>query len=203
MASPYCSKFQEQICVFERPHCPIAGKIILIILVGTGRHFVYCIWLWFGSNIMSVATINNVCTLHEFQWKLFFWRKWVLVDNIILIKIIWVWSINNFKLALALSPIWTDFWWLERCPHKFHIGIFYDLHAHQNLSLKFTFSHVTFIIFVAFIYYYLYMFLQIVCMCQCKLFTTRFKSFWPSWIVWMCLFKCPACENDSSQNPHL
>ena len=57
------------------------------------RRFVYCVWLCFG-NIMSVATINNVHS-HKFQWNFFFWRKWVVVDNIILIKIIWVWPKIN------------------------------------------------------------------------------------------------------------
>ena len=61
---------------FWKAYCPIAGKIILIILVGTGRRFVYCVWLCFGNILMSVATINNVHS-YKFQWNFFFWRKWV------------------------------------------------------------------------------------------------------------------------------
>ena len=85
---------------FWKAYCPIAGKIILIILVGNGRRFVYCVWLCFG-NIMSVATINNVHS-HKFQWNFFFWRKWVVVDNIILIKIFWVIPILSSKIDSKL-----------------------------------------------------------------------------------------------------
>ena len=64
------------------------------------RRFVYCVWLCFG-NIMSVATINNVHS-HKFQWNFFFWRKWVVVDNIILIKIFWVIPILSSKIDSKL-----------------------------------------------------------------------------------------------------
>ena len=90
---------------FWKGYCPIAGKIILIILVGTGRRFVYCVWLWFGNIIMSVATINNVHS-HKFQWNFFFWRKWVVVDNIILIKIFWVLHYHQKLILNYCLPTW-------------------------------------------------------------------------------------------------
>ena len=89
---------------FWKAYCPIAGKIILIILVGNGRRFVYCVWLWFG-NIMSVATINNVHS-HKFQWNFFFWRKWVVVDNMILIKIFWVLYYHQKLILDYCLPTW-------------------------------------------------------------------------------------------------
>ena len=89
---------------FWKAYCPIAGKIILIILVGNGRRFVYCVWLCFG-NIMSVATINNVHS-HKFQWNFFFWRKWVVVDNIILIKIFWVLYYHQKLILDYCLPTW-------------------------------------------------------------------------------------------------
>ena len=68
------------------------------------RRFVYCVWLCFG-NIMSVATINNVHS-HKFQWNFFFWRKWVVVDNIILIKIFWVLYYHQKLILNYCLPTW-------------------------------------------------------------------------------------------------
>ena len=69
------------------------------------RRFVYCVWLWFGNIIMSVATINIVHS-HKFQWNFFFWRKWVVVDNIILIKIFWVLCYHQKLILNYCLPSW-------------------------------------------------------------------------------------------------
>ena len=105
----------------------------------------------------------------------------------------------DVSLQIKCIPQCSHFWFLGCCLHQLH-RCFFKLPAWENYFPQE--SRFALVIFVSFMNC-VHVFLQSSCLR--KWFTTNFTFviFWPSWTVWMCLFKVRATENDLPQDSHV